>query len=71
MEHPLAQGCFHGMVNTKTSHSLTVFTATHVSCDSLNIWTKFCDKNIQLKVNNILNSLYYEIDAHMNNSIVQ
>ncbi len=60
----MALKCFHGTMYTKRSHSLTIFTATHFVCVFLNIWRRFCDRIMQLKVNNILNC------AHLNNAMV-
>jgi hypothetical protein len=51
-------GCFHGMVHTKWCHGLTIFIATHCLCAFLNIWRECCDRIMQLKVNNTLNSYY-------------
>jgi hypothetical protein len=46
------------MMYTKKIHSLTIFSTTHFLCAFLDIWRKFCDRIMQLKVDNILNSHY-------------
>jgi hypothetical protein len=56
LEKNHTSGCFHGMVYTKWCHIF--FIATHFLCAFLNIWKEFCDRIMQLKVNNTLNSYY-------------
>jgi hypothetical protein len=51
-------GRFHGILYTKRSHNLTIFIATHFLCAFSNIWRRFCDIIVQLKMDNILNSHY-------------
>jgi len=42
----------------KKSHNLKIFITKHFLCAFLNIWRRFCDIIVQLKVDNILNSHY-------------
>ncbi len=47
-----------------------IFIATQFLCAFLDIWTRLCDKIMQFKVDNILNSHCCEIDSHLNNAMV-
>jgi hypothetical protein len=54
----------------KIIHSLTLFIATQFLCAFLYIWKRFCDKFLQLMVKISKLSLFCEIDAHLNNAMV-
>ncbi len=43
-------GCFHSTMYTKKSHNLTILITIHFLCAFLDIWRRFCNKVIQLKV---------------------
>jgi hypothetical protein len=51
------QGVFPNYVHKK-SHSLTIFIPKHFLCVFLHIWRRFCNRIMQLKVDNILISHY-------------
>jgi len=52
------EGCLHGMMQTQRNHNMIIFTSTHFLCGFLDMWWKVCGENVQIKVNNILNSHY-------------
>ncbi len=52
------QGVFPWYCVHKKSHSLTICILKHFLCVILHIWRRFCNKIMQLKVDNILNSHY-------------
>jgi hypothetical protein len=55
----------------KRGHNLTIWFVTHFLCAFLNIWKRFCDRIMQLKVDNILNFDYVMKLLHnLNNAMV-
>jgi hypothetical protein len=55
---PCLWRCFHGTMDTKMNHNLTIFTTIHFLCAFLNIWKTSVIYIMQLKVDNIVNSHY-------------
>jgi hypothetical protein len=61
----LALRCFHGMVYTKKSHHVIVFITTHFWSDFLNIWKRFCGRNVEIKENHIIKFHYVMTLVHI------